>query len=172
MKRTLLFASLIVASGLLLTNIYTSLVDAPAWGHDIPRSIQTARDYYRVSNPGNFFRVFSPLNQGLALLCAALFWKRGRPTRHLLLLALLLYVGAEGMTFNYFYPRNAILFGPQVTDVATLQRIWQEWSAMNWVRTLVVAGGIVCSALALHRSYFPALAARGAERKGVAIGAA
>ncbi|QHJ06923.1 anthrone oxygenase family protein [Hymenobacter busanensis] len=169
MKRTLLFASLVVASGLLLTNIYSSLVDAPAWGHDVAKGMQTSRAYYQVSNPGHFFRIFSPLNQGLGLLCVVLFWKRGKQTRNLLLLALLCYVVAEGMTFNYFYPRNAILFESELADRATLQRVWQEWSTMNWVRTLAVASGVVCTALGLHRTYNAPTAIRIEEREAVAV---
>jgi uncharacterized membrane protein len=153
MKRTLLFASLVIASGIMITNIYTSVVDAPAWGSNIPASINAAREYYKVSNPGNFFRIFSPLNQGLGLLCVVLFWKSGKATRNFLIGAFLLYVLAEGLTFMYFYPRNAILFNSATADQQLLEQVWQQWSATNWFRTLVVAAGVVCSALALHRTY-------------------
>jgi hypothetical protein len=153
MKHAFLFASMAIASGLLLTNIYTSLVDVPAWSHNIPASIDTARQYYSHSNPGTFFRIFSPLNQGLGLLCLLLFWKRTRQVRLLLSAAFLLYVVGEGMTFMYFYPRNAILFGAQHTNVDTLQTTITQWRSMNWMRSLVIAAGVVCSALALHNTY-------------------
>lgn len=58
MKRSILFASMGIAAGLVLTNMYTSIVDVPAWGHEIPASLDTARQYYQVSNPGDFFRFF------------------------------------------------------------------------------------------------------------------
>ena len=48
-----------MAAGLTLTNIYNSIVDAPAWGNQIPASLETARTYYRSSNPGDFFRIFA-----------------------------------------------------------------------------------------------------------------
>jgi hypothetical protein len=83
MKRSILFASMGIAAGLVLANIYTSLVDVPAWGSNIPASLETTRQYYKVSNPGNFFRIFSPLNQGLGLLCVLLFWKQGKAVRRL-----------------------------------------------------------------------------------------
>jgi hypothetical protein len=67
MKNVLLFASILIACGLLLTNIYNSLIDAKSWGSNIPKSIETARQYYQTVNPGNFFRIFSPVNQVLAL---------------------------------------------------------------------------------------------------------
>jgi hypothetical protein len=153
MKHSFLFASMSIASGLLFTNVYTSLVDVPAWSQNIPASINMARQYYNASNPGNFFRIFSPLNQGLGLLSLLLFWKHNKDVRLMLGAAFLLYVIGEGMTFIYFYPRNAILFGPQHTDVDTLQTTIAQWRSMNWVRSVVIAAGVVCSARALHKTY-------------------
>src|SRR5882672_7784954 len=75
MKTIVLFASISIASGLLLVNMYTSLIDAKSWGSDIPNSIAAAREYYKTVNPGNFFRIFSPVNQALGLLVLVLFWK-------------------------------------------------------------------------------------------------
>jgi len=68
MKNVLLFLSVGIASGLLFVNIYTSLIDAKSWGSDIPNSIAKAREYFQTVNPGNFFRLFSPVNQVMALL--------------------------------------------------------------------------------------------------------
>ena len=75
MKNILLFLSISIASGLLFVNLYTSLVDAKSWGSDLPNSIDAARTYFKVVNPGNFFRIFSPLNQVLGILVVMLFWK-------------------------------------------------------------------------------------------------
>jgi hypothetical protein len=153
MKRFFLFASMGIAAGLVLANIYTSLVDVPAWGSNIPASIETAKQYYSSSNPGNFFRIFSPVNQGLGLLCILLFWKRGKKVRGLLILAFIFYVTGEGLTFLYFYPRNDIMFKSALTDADQLKNVWLQWRSMNWVRTLVIASGFMCSAFALHYSY-------------------
>lgn len=76
MKKTILFLSVTFTADLLMTNIYNSLIDAKNWGAGIPDSIQTARNYYRHVNPGNFYRIFSPINQVLALLTLIVFWKR------------------------------------------------------------------------------------------------
>ena len=81
MKITFLFASIALASGLLFTNAYTSLIDATSWGSNIPHSIGAAREYFKNVNPGNFFRVFSPANQVLALLALILFWKSAQKYR-------------------------------------------------------------------------------------------
>jgi len=153
MKRIIIFASMGIAAGLTLTNMYTSIVDVPAWGSTIPESLQIARQYYQHSNPGNFFRIFSPINQLLGLLCVILFWKRGKQVRWFLISAFILYLVGEGMTFKYFYPRNEIMFWSDVTDVYKLKTTWEQWRNMNWVRTLVIAAGFICSSTALHYSY-------------------
>jgi hypothetical protein len=152
MKIVIVYLSLVIAGGILLTNIYTSIVDARSWGADIPNSIETARQYYKATNPGDFFRIFSPLNQLLALAAIIVFWKRSRKARALLITAFILYVIAEGMTFGYFYPRNAIMFEKPL-DVAAVKAAWQEWDSMNWVRSLLIATGVGCTVMALHRIY-------------------
>jgi hypothetical protein len=154
MKNFILFLSISLASGLLFVNIYTSLVDARSWGSNIPNSIATAREYYKVVNPGNFFRIFSPANQLLALLVLILFWKLSPAVRLYLGVAFVLYVLADVFTFAYFYPRNDIMFKTaQLTDVDTLKKVWAEWNAMNWVRSLIILTGLIFSFLSLHKIY-------------------
>ena len=154
MKNILLYVSIIVASGLLFVNVYTSLVDARSWGSDLPHSISVARDYFKTTNPGDFFRIFSPANQVIALVCLILFWKTSGAVRFCLVGALFLYVLGDVMTFGYFYPRNDIMFKTaQLNDVDLLKRTWAEWTAMNWVRSADILAGLCCSCLALHKTY-------------------
>jgi len=154
MKNSVLFASIAIASGLLLTNIYTSIVDATSWGADIPQSIETARKYFKATNPGNFFRIFSPVNQLLGLLALVLFWKSSPAIRINLGIAFACYLVGEAMTFGYFYPRNAILFKTaQLTDIDTLRKVWSQWNSMNWVRSFVLLVGLIFSFLSLHKIY-------------------
>ncbi len=154
MKKIILFASISVASGMLFANVYTSLIDAKSWGADIPHSIAAAREYFKAVNPGNFFRLFSPTNQALGIFVLVLFWRTSLSIRLYLGIALVLYLVAEGMTFGYFYPRNAIMFrDARLTDVELLTKTWQQWSAMNWVRSAVLVTGIIFSCISLHQVY-------------------
>ncbi|HEY1869640.1 MAG TPA: DUF1772 domain-containing protein [Chitinophagaceae bacterium] len=154
LKIIFLFASILVASGLLMTNMYNSIVDAKAWGYNIPASIQTTREYFKAVNPGNFFRIFSPLNQVLSLLVLILFWKSSSAIRLYLGLAFIFYVTADILTFAYFYPRNDILFkGAQLADVELLRTTSKQWVQMNWVRSSIVLIGVFFSFLALHKIY-------------------
>jgi hypothetical protein len=154
MKHVLLFASISVASGLLFANLYTSLVDAKSWGSDIPTSIETAREYFKTVTPANFFRIFSPVNQILALTVLILFWKSGLHIRMSLGAALAMYILVDVFTFAYFYPRNDIMFKTaQLTDTTSLRAAWSSWSAMNWVRSLILFAGLIFSFLSLHKIY-------------------
>lgn len=154
MKKIILFASIMFASGLLFTNIYNSVVDAKAWGAEIPQSLATARLYFKSVNPGDFFRVFSPINQLLGLLALILFWKSSAPARTYLIIALVLYVLCDVFTFAYFYPRNDILFKTiplTMTDI--LRKAWSGWNTMNWLRSLMLFAGLIFSFLALNKIY-------------------
>ena len=154
MKTIILFASITIASGLLLVNMYTSLVDAASWGSDIPNSIAVAREYFKIVNPGHFFRIFSPINQLMGLLVLVLFWKSSPSIRLCCGAAVFMYLLAEGLTFGYFYPRNDIMFKTaQLTEIDLLRKTWSQWNTMNWVRTLILLAGVFFSFLALHKFY-------------------
>lgn len=157
MKNILLFLSISMAAGLIFVNLYNSMIDARAWGAALPDSIATTREYFKTVNPGNFFRVFSPVNQVLALLVLVLFWKSNPSVRLSLGAAFVLYVVTDVFTFAYFYPRNDIMFQTaQLTDADVIRKAWSEWSAMNWVRTAILVAGICFSFVSLHRIYVPA----------------
>ena len=154
MKIFILFLSISFTSGLLFTNLYTSLIDAKSWGSDIPNSIGAARSYFKTVNPGNFFRIVSPANQILALLVLILFWKSSPSIRLYLGVAFVLYIVADVLTFAYFYPRNDIMFSTaQLTDVGLLKKVWSEWNVMNWIRSLILLAGLFFSFLSLHKIY-------------------
>jgi len=154
MKTIILFASVTIAGGLLFVNLYTSLVDARSWGSNIPHSIEAAREYFKTVNPGNFFRIFSPVNQLLGLLTLILFWRSSPSIRLCLAIAFILYVLTDAFTFAYFYPRNDLMFKiTPLTDVDLLRKTWAEWNSMNWVRTLILLAGISFSFLSLHKIY-------------------
>lgn len=132
MIRNILLALLAaVAAGLLFVNLYSSIVDAPNWGANIPTSINAARDYFAVANPGNFFRIFSPLNQILALIAVIICWKTNR---YIAIATLITAILLDALTFGYFYPRNEIMFIAPIDENA-IRAAWNEWFAMNWFRT-------------------------------------
>lgn len=153
MKRTILFVSVVLASGVLFTNIYNSTIDARSWGSDLPRSIETARSYFAAVNPGHFHRIATPLVQVLSVLSLILCW-RSRDLRLCLAGAVACFVVTDVMTYGYFYPRNAFMFErASLADVEGLTRAWSQWSDVNWIRSGLFAVGVALSCVALHRSY-------------------
>ena len=154
MKNVILFTSIAVASGLLFVNIYTSLVDAKSWGSNISSSIATAREYFKSVSPGNFFRIFSPLNQVIAVIVLILFWKSSPSIRLLLGIALALYIICDVFTFSYFYSRNDIMFKTApLSDTGLLRKAWSQWTTMNWLRSLLVFAGLFLYFVCLHKIY-------------------
>ena len=137
-----------IAAGILFVNLYTSFIDAPNWGADIPNSIITARQYFSVAHPGNFFRIVSPLNQVFALIAVIVCWKNNR---YVALASLAMAVLADAFTFGFFYPRNEILFvAPMEIDAVRLA--WEQWSRMNWLRSAMCAINTVLAFILLVSS--------------------
>ncbi len=149
-QRAALYVAIIAVGGLLGANVYNSVVDAPSWGSAIPASLETARRYFVVRNPGTFFRVASPLGQVATLLVLVVCWKLGAGIRTFAAAAFALIVSAELLTFAYFFPRNAIML-TQAMDVAAANRAWQEWSAMNYVRSAIALSALLCELATLSR---------------------
>ena len=124
LRKSILMLATTFAAGLLFVNLYTSLIDAVSWGSNIPASTQTARDYYKAANPGDFFRIFSPINQILSLLALIICWKAGKRIRLYCIFALLLAIAADAMTFGFFYPRNEIMFNGPISDTSAIRTAW------------------------------------------------
>ncbi len=148
-RKIVVAAAVILASGLLFANVYNSVVDAPNWGHNIPASLIAAREYFQVADPGTFYRVLSPVLHVLTFIAVVICWTVNSRVRYLLIAALVISVSTDVFTFGYFYPRNEILFRSALdgsNDAAAAA--WSQWSAMNWVRSALVAAGVLCDFLA------------------------
>jgi hypothetical protein len=156
MRKICVFASVALMAAVLGANVYTSIVDARSWSANIPDSILTARNYFQTVNPGTFFRTASPINQILALAALVAGWKSGKKVRLYFGLALLLAVLGDVLTFAYFYPRNDILFRAAQANADVFTKICSEWSTMNWVRSTILAFGLVCSMKGLDAYYVTA----------------
>ena len=68
-------------------------------------------------------------------------------------IALVCYISADIMAFTYFHPRTDLMFSDNRPDVATLKRLSAEWMTMNWVRSLILAVGVVFSFRAVDQLY-------------------
>ena len=154
----MLFLSIICASGLTMVSIYNSVVDAQSWGSDIPASIQTARDYFQHVDPRRFYVVVGPVNLVLVLLTLILFWKDSVSLRYYFAASLACYAAILILTLAYFIPRDLILFTWSIPDhLEQIRTASAQWSAMNWLRSLLGLAGVLFSFKGLDTYY----AARG-----------
>jgi hypothetical protein len=154
MKKTILFLSIIVASGLVMVTVYNTIVDARSWGSDIPASIQAAREYYKHVDPRRFYAITGPPNMLLSLLTIILFWKDGLRLRLYFGTAFLLYAAILILTFIYFIPRDLILFTAPIPDhLDEIRTAVTQWSQMNWLRTLLGLTGVLFSFKGLDTFY-------------------
>ena len=135
--RLLSAAFVLVVSGILLgAGVYESVVLAPNL-QGAPTSLEHARGFYHVTNPGFFFRVISPATQLFLLVALACNWKPP-VTRWSLAGALVLAILADVITFKFHYPRNAILFLTPLTGSPTdLDRVGREWATGNYIRIVL-----------------------------------
>jgi Domain of unknown function (DUF1772) len=146
MKKLILFFSIICASGLTMVSIYNSMVDAKSWGSDIPASIQAARDYFQHVDPRRFYEVAGPVNLVLIVLTLILFWKDSVSLRVYFAASVACYAAILILTLAYFVPRNLVLFTSSISDyLEQIRTASAQWSAMNWIRSLLGLAGVLFS---------------------------
>ena len=149
-KELLLCLTIILLGTLLGGSLYDAIVMAPNYRVGIPESLEHVRQFMAVANPGNFFRVVSPLTQLSILVSLILGWGRPAGRKWWLIPALLLIVAGDVLTFTFHYPRNAILFhDPMHTLPQTLQQAANEWAYGNYLRVMLVGAAPVFALKAL-----------------------
>ena len=154
MKKSILFLSIICASGLTMVSIYNTIVDAESWGSNIPTSIQTARDYFQHVDPRRFFTVAGPVNLILIVLTLILFWNDSVKIRVYFTTSLVLYAAIVILTLVYFVPRDLMLFTSSIPDhIQEIRAAAAQWSHMNWLRSLLGLVGVLFSFRGLDTHY-------------------
>jgi hypothetical protein len=158
MKKTILFLSIICASGLTLVTIYNTVIDAQSWGFDIPASIQTARDYFQHVDPRRFYTVVGPVTEVLVLLTIILFWRDAVPLRVYFAISFLMYAAIVVLTLAYFVPRDLIIFTAPIPDhLEQIKAAVTEWKHMNSLRSVLGLVGVLFSFKGLD-TYYKAVA--------------
>jgi hypothetical protein len=154
MKKTILFLSIVCASGLTWVTVYNTVIDAQSWGSDIPASIQTGRDYFQHVDPRRFYTVVGPVTEVLVLLTIILFWKDGVSLRIYFAISFLMYAAIVVLTLAYFIPRDLILFRAPIPDhLEQIKVAAAEWKHMNWLRSVLGLVGVLFSFKGLDAYY-------------------
>jgi hypothetical protein len=154
MKKLILFLSIICGSGLTMVSIYNTVVDAKSWGSDIPASIQAARDYFQHVDPRRFYEIAGPVNLILIVLTLILFWMESVSLRFYFAASLASYAAILIVTLAYFVPHNLIIFTWPISDhLEQIRTASAQWSAMNWIRSLLGLAGVLFSFKGLDTYY-------------------
>jgi len=138
LREIVLGAAIVGLGAMFGTGLYESIANAPNFTSGIPSSLEHARSFWKVSNPGHFFRVAAPATQLATLLALILSWNRPRGRRIWLVTAFLLIAAADVVTYAIHIPRNQLMFtSPLTASPEALQRAAEEWGDWNWVRVVL-----------------------------------
>lgn len=147
----ILYIYIVLGSGILMVNIYSSMVDARNWGADIPNSIGAARAYFQKKTPADFFKVFGTATHLAGIAAIVMCWHSAAPIKWCLYTAVIMFALVDVFTLLYFIPRNDIMFRKApLTDQETITGAWKQWNAMNWIRSLIALLGVVAACLLLQ----------------------
>ena len=138
-------AAIILVGMSLGGGVYESVVMAPNYAANVPESLEHAKQFMRVTNPGNYFRVVAPLTQIAFLITLVLNWRGASERRWWLFSAFALVIAVDVITFTFHYPRNAILFtDPMNTPPTVLAAAATEWIYGNFVRVCLLFFAMAC----------------------------
>lgn len=115
--------------------IMETFINFPNWFHDIPASLDVAKNFLQARNPGQFFQTLYPLAILTGMAFVILGW-RIKPARNFILAALILSVGVEFLTFVFIYPllRIMIVEGTAVHSVEALKQTAGQFTTLNYMR--------------------------------------
>ena len=144
MLREILLTIDIIGLGMLLGGgVYESVVINPNYRVNIPESLNTLRQFMKVTTPANYFRILSPVTMVGLLVTVFIYWYSIQ-VRWLFVAAFVLLIIADTITYWFHYPRNKILFINTLSpDTNMLRRIAREWQIGNLFRILLMLISIV-----------------------------
>lgn len=133
-------------------NLFDVIVSEHNLVRGFPDSIATVRKHYQYSNPGDFFKLFSPI-YGLTVLLALLaFWDLDYGRRWLIVGSIVSYLITQAITVLYFFPQNRLLREGPIDEVA---RLFSEFSRtrtnLDILRNLLTLTAGVLLLVALSR---------------------
>lgn len=96
-----------------------------------PAALEHGRLFMAAATPANLFRRLAPATQVLVLLAVAANWTI-TPARWTLVVALVLLVLTDVITFKFHYPRNHLLFTAPLDEAPDrLAMAARQWSTLR-----------------------------------------
>lgn len=154
LKTIFLFLAIIVNSGLLFVYLYNASVDLSNWGVNIPSSLDTAKKYFTVKKPEDFFKILNITIHIIGINCIFRLWKTDKHIRLYTLAAFILIILVDSLTTFYFAPRNEIMLGlKDIRDIQILGNVYNEWNFMSWIRLFITLLTVMFYGLSLNKLY-------------------
>jgi hypothetical protein len=118
---------------------YQHIVEYRNWHSNIPDSLNAYRQFFKVSEFGDFFKIFMP-TAGLCLIIAMIInWNSW------MIISLAGMFLTAGFTNWYFVPIHKKLFEDEMGDTAELKRNADRWRKGNYTRMIIM--GITTAAM-------------------------
>ncbi|MFD2574419.1 hypothetical protein ACFSUS_27540 [Spirosoma soli] len=144
--------SVIVSSIAMGANLFDIIVNEVNLIKGFPNSVEYVRKYWAYRNPGDFYKIITPLYVLVTLVALAVFWDVTYERRYLLLGALLAYGATQAITVIYFFPQNAILREGRLEEV---EKLFTQFATtrlyLDLLRNLLTLTASVLALVALTR---------------------
>jgi uncharacterized membrane protein len=136
-------AGMVGLTFLLAGNVYNAVVEMPNMKD--AAHVEALRAFATEANPGNYFRVISPISSLCLLASAIVGWSRPRARNAPALVAAGCMIAAEVFTVAYFFPRNDVMFVAPLGDGAAAVQAAAEWSRANLLRMAICGVGLLAA---------------------------
>jgi hypothetical protein len=135
LQTILIFAHVFLAVMVFGGAIMETFINFPNWFHNIPTSLDTAKNFLQARQPGQFFQTLYPLAMLMGIAFVIIGWKI-KPARNFILAAIVLSVCLESITFSFIYPMLRIMIreGSAVHSVEVLKQTAQQFTTLNYIR--------------------------------------
>ena len=132
--------------------LFDVLVNEENLVRGFPDSVTHVRNYWKYRNPGDFYKVLSPVF-GLSALAATIWYRADAGGRQWLVLgAIGCFALTQIITVVYFFPSNKILREAPVDEaVAMMQRSRKARLYWDYFRQLLTLTGAVLLLLAIRQ---------------------
>jgi hypothetical protein len=148
-------------------NVFETFIIYPNIFHDVPHSLEVAKNFMVITGPNDFFRPigFTALLIGSAALIFS-YWRTKKLSLMLMLLMLsyrkwilasiiVIFLGEFLFSAAFFWPRNTLMFveGTSVHSDAFLQKTAQEFVTGQWFRLAMNAVAAILTFVGLLKLY-------------------
>jgi hypothetical protein len=131
--------------------LFDMLVVAVNWKSGSIADIQHWHDFFRITNPGDYFYVKLGVLL-FAIVSPIAYWKSSKAVRLLLIAGLVVIFADMAFTMLHFVPINIFMDGSNLDPVVSQQKA-NSWFTLNYLRILLDFVGLYVAARALHTSY-------------------